>query len=73
MQQEGRLTQLELHEKTLLSRSTVHAGIDKLLSCGVIEKQVELTRRPRMSHSVGSNGPKILETRLRTSWKYISV
>ncbi len=42
LQHEGRLTKSELLEKTMLSRSTVHAGIDQLLSCGVIEKQTSL-------------------------------
>lgn len=42
LQHKGRLTKSELLEKTMLSRSTVHTGIDQLLSCEVIEKQTRL-------------------------------
>lgn len=42
LQHEGQLTKSELLEKTMLSRSTVHTGIDQLLSCEVIEKQTGL-------------------------------
>lgn len=42
LQYEGQLTKSELLEKTMLSRSTVHAGIDQLFSCDVIEKRTSL-------------------------------
>lgn len=42
LQHEGRLTKSELLEKSMLSRSAVHTGIDQLISCGVIEKRTSL-------------------------------
>ena len=42
LQHEGRLTKSELLEKSMLSRSAVHTGIDQLRSCDVIEKQTSL-------------------------------